>query len=167
MANANKPFGLAEVSGEGKEFRVRRYVKKSGNAIYPGDPVIQTATGDIDVAGTTGALLGVAQEYGAASSVAPIAVCDDPEALFSIQANSAVVAADVFQNANVATGAGDSALRRSTFALDVGTLGTSATAQLKILGLTAINVNEFGSYAQVNVKINNHVLKGGTGTAGV
>ena len=167
MANANNPFGLAVVNSEGKEYRVTRYPKASGNAIFPGDPVIQTSTGEIDVAGTSGALLGVAMEYADATATDPIAICDDPDALFSIQANSQVVAADVFQNAQVATGAGDVSLRRSKYTLDVANMGTTATFQLKILGLTPIASNAYGSFAQVNVKINNHVLKGGTGTSGV
>lgn len=167
MANANKPFGLLLVQGEGKEYRVRRYPKKSGNAIYPGDPVIQDAGGGIDIAGTSGALLGVAMEYGAATSTDPLAVCDDPEAVYSIQANSQVVAADVFQNAQLASAAGDSSLKRSKFTLDVANMGTTATYQLKILGLTPIASNAYGSFAQVNVKINNHLFKGGTGTQGV
>jgi len=167
MVNANNAFGLRLSTDEGKEYRVRRYPKKSGNAIFPGDPVIADAAGTVDVGVAGGALLGVALEYGAATSTDPIAVCDDPEALFSIQANSQVVAADTFLNANVAAGAGDVSLRRSKFTLDVGAMDTTATRQLKILGLTSIASNAFGSFAQLNVKINNHVFKGGTGTAGV
>jgi hypothetical protein len=160
MANTQDPFGLRVLESEGTQYRVRRYVKKSTNAIYPGDAVIAAATGDIDVA--TGAdgvvLLGVALEYGAAGSTAEIGVCDDPNAVFEIQADASIVAADVFQNANITAGAGDAVLRRSGQDLDVASLGVGATKQLKILGLSAISDNAYGAFARVKVKIQNHVF---------
>jgi valyl-tRNA synthetase len=50
MANTNAPFGALLAEDEGKQFRVRRYPKKSGNAIFCGDFVIQDASGTVDVA---------------------------------------------------------------------------------------------------------------------
>jgi hypothetical protein len=158
MANVQDPFGLRLLDDEGKQFRARKYVKKSGNAIYPGDLVIPTATGDVDVA-TAGAIaLGVALEYGAATSTDSILVCDDPEATYEIQADNAIVAADVFQNANITATAGNATLRRSKHDLDFASLGTGATLNLKILGLSSISDNAYGSFARVKVKIQNHVF---------
>lgn len=167
MPNVQQPFGLRLIDSEGKQVRIRRYVKKSGNAIYPGDAVVATATGDVDIATAGAALLGVAMEYRAAASTADIAVCDDPEAVFEIQSDSGVAAADVFLNANITATAGDSSLLRSKHDLDVASFATTATLQLKLLGLSQISDNAYGSFARIKVKINNHVLKGATGSAGV
>lgn len=167
MANINAPFGLRVVQSEGKEYRVRRYPKKSGNAIYPGDPVIADASGAVDLGTAGGALCGVAIEYGASTSTTPIAIVDDPEAVFEIQASANLLALDLFQNADLSTGTPDSVLRRSTFKLNSAAMDTTATRQLKVLGLSSVGTNAYGSYARVNVKINNHIFKGGTGSAGV
>lgn len=167
MSNVNAPFGARLVQSEGKEYRVRRYLKKSGNVISENDFVINDATGEIDVAAAGVALLGVSLEHQAASGTSSHAVCDDPEAVFDIQASADLQAADVFANADIVATAYDSALNRSKHALDSASIGTTATLQLKILGLTQIASNAYGSYARALVKINNHKLKGGTGTQGV
>ena len=85
MANTNAPFGLRSIDPEGKELRVARFAKKSGNAIYEGDPVIQDATGAVDIATAGVAILGVAAEYKAATDTTDIAVITDPETVFEIQ----------------------------------------------------------------------------------
>jgi hypothetical protein len=167
MANTNAPFGARLITSEGKEHRVRRYPKKSGNVIAEGDFVINDATGAVEIASAGVALLGVACEYKAATDTSDIAIIDDPEAVFELQANSGVFAADVFQNADIAVASYDSALKRSKHVLDVASMGTTATLQLKILGLSKIDDNAYGSFARVLVKINNHKFKGGTGTVGV
>jgi hypothetical protein len=167
MPNVFLPFGLRLIDTEGKQPRVRRYTKKTGNAIYPGDAVVATATGDVDIATAGAALLGVAMEFRAATSTAQIAVCDDPEAVFEIQSDNQILAADVFLNSNITATAGDASLLRSKHDLDVASFATTATLQLKILGLSEIGDNAYGSFARIKVKINNHVLKGATGSAGV
>jgi hypothetical protein len=165
MANANAPFGARLIESEGKQFRVRRYPKKSGNAIYQGDFVIADAAGSVDVATAAATLLGVALESGAATSTADIAVCDDPEAVFEVQASANFAAADVFQNADIVATAGDSSLSRSKHAWDSASDDTTSTLQLKALGLSQIGENAYGSYAKIKVKINNHAFK--AGVAGV
>lgn len=161
MANTNAPFGALLVDGEGKEFRVRRYPKKSGNAIYQGDFVIQDASGTIDVAGATGTLLGVAMESLGASSTADLAVCDDPDAVFVVQASANCVLTDIFSNAQIVATAGDSGLSRSKHAIDSANIATTSTHQLKLLGLQVAGTNAYGSYARIKVKINNHAFKAG------
>jgi hypothetical protein len=86
-----------------------------------------------------------------------------------VQASANLTAANVFENANLVTGsAGGPGSRRSGAALDSSTLASgNATRQFKVLGLSQIDDNAYGSYARALVKINNHVLKGGTGTVGV
>lgn len=167
MANVNNPYGMRLIDSEGKEFRVHRYPKVSAGVIADGDPVTVDATGAVALAAAGDALLGVAVEYKASGDVGPIAVCDDPEAVFEIQASANALAADVFANANVVAATYDSLLNRSKFALDSASIGTGATLQLKIMGLSTIDDNAYGSYARLKVKINNHKLKGGTGTSGV
>lgn len=161
MSNVNAPYGALLIDDEGKQFRVRRYPKKSGNAIFAGDFVIQDATGTVDVAAASGTLLGVACESLGASSTADLAVIDDPEAVFAIQGSANVAATDVFANAQIVATAGDTGLSRSKHALDSANIATTSTFQLKILGLLSRGVNAYGSYAQVKVKINNHALKVG------
>lgn len=161
MANVSAPFGFRVVDSEGKEFRVRRYTKKSGNAIFRGDTVIAAATGDVDVAVAGGQILGIAMESLASTSTADIAVCDDPAAVFVVQVSTgACAAADVFQNANILATAGDTGLSRSLQSLDMSTKGTSAALQWKIIGLEVNSDNAFGSFANVRVKPCNHVFNG-------
>lgn len=165
MANENKPFGLRLLQTDGKEYRVRRY-PKTATAIYMGDLLMQDATGAVKPATAAVAAIGVAAEYRAASA-ADVAVIDDPDSTFVIQASANYVAADILANADIVANAGDSTLLRSQFTLDSASLGTGATLQLKTLALAPDVTNEAGSYARVVVKINNHIFKGGTGTAGI
>lgn len=161
MANPNVPYGAILIDDEGKQFRVRRFLKKTGNAIFEGDFVIQASTGDVDVAAAGSVILGVAMESKAATYTGEIAVCDDPEAVFSIQASADAQAADVFANADIVATAGDTGLSRSKHALDSASINTTNTLQLKILGLHKIASNAYGSYAQVKVKVNKHAYKSG------
>lgn len=161
MANVSGPFGFRVVDSEGKQFRVRRYTKKTGNAIFRGDTVIAAATGDVDVAVAGGQILGVAMESAISTSTDPIAICDDPEAVFVVQVSTgACAAADVFQNANILATAGQTALSRSQQSLDMSTKGTSAALQWKIIGLEVVSDNAFGSFADVLVKPCNHAFNG-------
>lgn len=161
MANANVPFGAILLDSEGKQFRVRRFPKKSGNAIYAGDFVIQDATGTVDVATAGAKLLGVAIESKAASSTDDIAVIDDPDAVFEVQASANVASTDVFANADIVATAGDSALSHSKHTLDSSSINTTNTLQLKILGLSKVASNAYGSYAKVKVRINQHAYSSG------
>lgn len=163
MSNVNDPFGALLVKTEGKQSRVTYYTKKTGAAIAPGDFVIADAAGNVTIAtaGDGVTLLGVAAEYKASADVSEIAVYDDPDCVFEIQASADLQAADVFQNANIVATALDSALLQSKQALDSSSLGTGATKQLKILGLSKDPETAWGSYAKVRVKINNHALRGG------
>lgn len=168
MANANAPYGFRLVRTEGKEYRVRYYNKASGSVIAEGDLVKQDASGNVTLQSSTGAILGVAQEYKASADTSQIAICDDPEAVFEVQCSADFAAADVFQNADQTYTAPNDALRRSKTALDSASFGTTATLQCRILSLSYLPPdNAVGSYAKVLVKINNHALKGGTGTVGV
>lgn len=159
MANANKPKGFELAQSEGKEFRTRRYVKKTGDVIAIGDPVAIASTGDIELFdnGDTSGLLGISLEYAAGTSVAPILICDDPEAVYEVMVNAEFAAADVFLNADVT--AGTVSNRHS--GASISGLATDATLPFKILGLVPREENVVGSFARVYVKPNQHAFKAG------
>lgn len=161
MANANVPYGAILIDSEGKQFRVRRFVKKTGSAIFPGDFVMQASTGNVEVATAGAKLLGVACEYKAATDITEIAVIDDPEAVFEIQADGDLAAADVFANADIVATAGDTALLHSKHVLQSSSINTTNTLQLKILGLSKVASNAYGSYAKAKVRINQHAYSSG------
>jgi hypothetical protein len=161
MANADAAYGALLIDSEGKQYKVRRFVKKTGSAIYPGDFVKRASTGNVEVADAGAVLLGVAMEYKAATSTDEIAICDDPDAVFEIQASADAQAADVFTNANIVATAGDTGKLQSKHTLDSSTIATTNTLQLRILGLHSIGSNAYGSYARLKVKINQHAYSSG------
>ncbi|CAB4155030.1 hypothetical protein UFOVP652_63 [uncultured Caudovirales phage] len=92
-------------------------------------------------------------------------VIDDPSQLFLIQCDAGFVAADVGKNADVVGTGGSTTTGVSTMELNSGTLANSAALNLKTVGLYNVPSNEFGSFAVVVVKINEHVY-GSAGVAG-
>jgi len=122
-------------------------------------------------------------------------VVDDPNVLFDVQASntqnvaptSATVSViqvvggttSLFNNANFGLAGGGGAgitnptggstiTGQSAMYLDINSLGIGATQQLKIIRFTPVPGNISGVlYNNVLVSLNNHVLRGGTGTAGV
>ena len=92
-------------------------------------------------------------------------VIDDPGQLFLIQVDAGFVAANVGNNADVIGTGGSTTTGVSTMELNSGTLATSAALNLKTVGLYNVPSNEFGSFAVVVVKINEHVY-GSAGVAG-
>jgi hypothetical protein len=93
-------------------------------------------------------------------------VIDDPSQLFLIQCDAGFVAADVGKNADVIGTGGSTTTGVSTMELNSATLANGTAAlNLKTVGLYNVPANEFGSFAVVVVKINEHVY-GSTGVAG-
>ena len=92
-------------------------------------------------------------------------VIDDPSQLFLIQCDAGFVAADVGKNADVIGTGGSTTTGVSTMELNSSTLATTAALNLKTVGLYNVPGNEYGSFAVVVVKINEHVY-GSTGVAG-
>lgn len=106
--------------------------------------------------------------YRRASTNRYLRVHDDPSIVFEAQANGAVVVGDVGQNTEIDVTAGDTTTGASGMSVDIGNKGTTATLPLKIIGFPNRPDNVVGdTYFRVYVLINNHQLKGGTGTAGV
>ena len=98
-------------------------------------------------------------------------VVDDPNVLFEIQEESngtALAATEIGLNQISLLGAGNGfvsgwQVRSATGA----TPATTATLQLRLMGLVQRPGNEFGAYAKHLVQINVHELAHGTGAAGV
>jgi len=165
-------------------------------ALYIGDPVISSGTADangvpgVALGAATGALRGVIVglgktpggvfnpsnldiTYRPASDPAVwyAMVVDDPDVLFEIQENAngtALAAVDIGRNTisilNAGTGFVSGWEVASTS--DAAT-NTTATLQLRLMGLVQRPGNEFGAYAKHLVKINVHELGTGTGASGV
>jgi hypothetical protein len=168
-----------------------------GTILRIGDPVISSGASDangvqgIAIGATTGALRGVIVSLGKYEGVAGFnpsnldityrpasdsalwyaEVVDDPNVLFSIQEHSngtQLAATEVGLNTISYSGS------TSTYVSDWqvasytdATPNTTATLQLRLMGLVRTSDNAFGAYAKWLVKINVHELGTGTGAAGV
>lgn len=110
----------------------------------------------------------------AASTAGYVLVADDPNLVFEVEegttagaAGTALTAAAVGNNANFIIIAGATTVSDSGTLLNNATEDTTATLNLKLLGLAQREDNAFGSRAKWLVKINNHQYGSHTGTAGV
>lgn len=187
MANANRPTGLSPVSifgvpyaGQGNIYSV---AAEYGTALAIGDPVKSSGTASADgYAGVEradagdpirGVVVGLGRNptvlanWGNLdSTVRPASapdvwyalVADDPNLVFEVQAATAA-ATDVGSNADLVAGSDNGYVSGYTLA---GSFGTG-TAQCRVLGLVNRPENDFGAYAKVLVKINEHELTSATG----
>ena len=89
-------------------------------------------------------------------------VYDDPYTVFRIQSAGTPAQANVGECADVVAGTGSTTTGQSGFSLN-GTM-SNGTATCKILGLWEDPSNSFAQYAQLEVLINEHLLKA---TAGI
>jgi hypothetical protein len=167
----------------------------NGSAYAIGDPVTLGGSGDdngvpnvvLATAGTGNVVTGVIVSAGGTQNGGMLAdptnlnttiipatktknyyvmVADDPNILFEIQeggAGAALTKADLGNNFNLKSGTNSGYL--SGWVLDNATAATTATLQLKLLGLVQSRDNAFGTYAKWLVKINNHTF--GAGVAGL
>lgn len=98
------------------------------------------------------------RQYWPANTVAADAkafVCDDPDALFLIQADGAVAAADVGANAALVQGAGSTVFGKSRVSLDQSSIATTNTLPLRILKISETPDNAAGdAFTNVIVKWN-------------
>lgn len=108
------------------------------------------------------------------STAGYVLVADDPMTLFEVEegvtgsaAGTALTAAAVGNNANFVVIAGAKTYADSGTLLDNSTEATTATLNLKLMGLAQREDNAFGARAKWIVKINNHQYGSSTGTAGV
>lgn len=192
MANSNVAFGLDPIAPKGGVVQTTEYYVPASDstALFVGDPVIIAGGADADgvstvtraTAASAGRITGVvvgfrpsptviaAGGYRLASTAEYVLVCDDPEQVFEIQEDSvggALAAADIGLNADLVAGTGSTVSKRSGFQLDTSTKATTATLQLRILGLQRRVDNEIGANAKVLVRINLPTETGAVGSTGV
>lgn len=190
MANIDKAYGLRPLKPMfGAEERYNEYTIADGygTAIYQGDYVVLTGTGRnvAKGAGTSDTPVGVVRgfnyepatgeptwsKYWAASTAiksgttAYVEVYDDPDTVFSIQADGSLAAADVGLNADITVAAGSTVTGVSGSELAVAGKATTATLILNILGLDEVvdPANAWGTNARVKVKFNVHKHRSTTG----
>tara|TARA_R100000406_G_scaffold4314_1_gene3074 strand:+ start:2350 stop:2901 length:552 start_codon:yes stop_codon:yes gene_type:complete len=183
MANPNSPYGfkvLRHMSGNSP--RANKYTITSGLAenIFTGDLVILTADGVITPHTATetnniGVFAGVSytasdgeyiySKYWPSGTVATDIVAyvyDDPYIVYRVQSAGTPAQTNVGNCADVVADAGSTTTGQSGFNLS-GTM-SNGTATCKIIGLWEDPSNSFAQYAQLEVLINEHLLKA---TAGI
>jgi hypothetical protein len=167
-----------------------------GTALYIGDPVISGGGADtngvpnIALAAATGAIRGVIVGLGKYEGVQAnpqnldityrpasdpavwyAMVCDDPNAIFEVSEHAngtALTAAEVGLNQVLFLAAGNGFISGWQLASTTdATAATTATLQVRLLGLARRANNTFGAGAVWLVQINVHELGHGTGAAGV
>lgn len=191
MANADQPRGLVPVNALGAQYcgsvntyfipatdstamAVGDYVKIAGSADADGvATVIIAGVGDAGIGpivGFTADKTYEDQTHRTASTARYALVADDPNQFFVIQEDSvggALAAVDVGLNANLIFAGTNTTTGMSGVELDTSTKNTTATLQVKIVGLDRRADNEIGTNADWIVKINNHQYGSHTGTAGI
>ena len=127
----------------------------------------------------TGVIVGFAplptdlsKQYNPASTERVALVCDDPDVIFEIQADGAVAATSIGQNAClIYTHSGSTVSGLSGAELDTTSVGISADASNQLLILRAVNRPDNDTtltHAKVEVLINQHTENQGTvGTLGI
>lgn len=158
------------------------------STMFTGDPVTLSSDGEV-IRGVAGsACLGVFmgckytdstgtfqhRNYwpgnpGIQTGTTPVAlVCDDPDMIFSVQetdaagdAGTALALTDVGLNINFLYTAGDTATGQSAVSINNASEATTATLNLKIVGLDPNPDNEVGDFANWFCAWNNHLFKGG------
>lgn len=170
MANTSRPQGFKPV---GQLLRVRPY--RSAAAIYPGDPVkldggAANATdlqSRVALAAAGDAIIGIAMSYASAAGK-EVLVADHPDQLFMAECDGADINenADLSLTINFVAASPDTTYKVSRAVLDSDQTGTT-TFPFRLLEISRMAKNEVGSKTKAVVCINNHQLKGGTGTASV
>jgi hypothetical protein len=191
VANTNKPFGFRPVGKSGSNYnsagRTAYPISSNyGTAIYNGD-IVTLASGYLAAGTTSNAIVGVFQgcEYTDPTTKRPpwsnyypgsivasdivAYVVDDPNQQFLVQVLGVAAVTCIGRNALTDTSVSGS----TVYGLSGQQLGTPATGNAtytwKIVGVyDAIGDNDvLSAYSEVIVIPNNHLYKGGTGTAGV
>lgn len=191
MPNAIAPFGLKPVrDGASAPYNDGTDLfwlpAADASVVYIGDPVVISGTADANGipsitlatpgAGNriTGVVAGfninpaiVASGFRAASTDTHALVEHHPDALYEIQANGTVAATDIGANANLIAGTAGNGYKRSGWMLDTASMTTTATLQVRIVGLARRPDNEFGPNAVLLVRINQTTETGAAGSTGV
>lgn len=176
--------------------RLYSIVAAYATALYIGDPVISSGTANADgvpgiaLAAATGGVRGVIVGLGiseglianpsnlnliyrpASDAAAWFAmVVDDPNVLFEVQEESngtQIAATEIGLNTISKVGTGNGYVSGWMIPSVTGaTPATTATLQVKLMGLVRRQDNAFGAYAKHLIQFNVHELAHGTGSLGV
>lgn len=149
---------------KGEPRRINEYV--SGSTVQEGDPVTLNSAGQVVDAASTTALVGVAVH--SANSGEPVLVFDHPEQEFLANCDDASIDAQTDMNLNYDIVISNAPGKVSNAQVDASSGATTATLPIKVLRLGKQLGNNLGVVGNiVECTINNHQLKGGTGTAGI
>jgi hypothetical protein len=194
MANVSEKFGLRpyrKLDGTPLVGAQNRYTIKAGyaTAIYQGDLVIPTSTGNIEkhTAGNGAAVVGVFNGvfYNDPTTQKPTYknyypggvtptqgdvtafVVDDPDAVFLADADTVFTRAMLYKNYSVTNTTGVTQTGISKVQLDVSVSGTATTFAVQAIDISQDpdNSDTGSANANVLVRINNHFYRSGTGIA--
>ncbi|UOF79090.1 hypothetical protein [Caudoviricetes sp.] len=170
MANTSRPSGF-------KPFReilqVTPYV--AHEAIYPGDPVklqggnasTSQLNAEVALAAAGNAIMGIAASYQGTAG-GEVLVYDHPNQLFIAEVNSSDIDSnlDLGLTIDFVASSPSTTYKQSRAVLAGATTGTT-TYPFRLLGIVRSVDNALGANVKAIVSVNNHQLKGGTGTASV
>lgn len=163
MPNTNNPNGFTAIGRgiTGGPVSTREYTKPASDsvAIFPGD-ALYAVTGGAVKAGRDNAapFVGVALDFGKASTATKHLVIASPDQLYECQCSGAFVAANLGKNANIVATAGDVVRKRSKHEVDSATIATTGTLDVQLHALVEDPWNSFGANARVEVRFNRHFL---------
>ena len=174
------PGDLVKLAADGNSAGIQHVVPATAGVAGTGAAAVGVVMGiqnakldTVEGKMTAGSIALDTPQYLAASTAGYVWVADSPDLVFEVEATNggsaySFAVADIGQNANVYAGAGSTTTGTSAHSADLGDKGTTATLPLKVLGVSKkIGNDATGNYTKVLVKINNHQLMSGTGTAGV
>ena len=196
MSNVVEKFGLRpyrKLDGTPLVGAQNRYTVKPGyaTAIYQGDLVIPTSTGNIEKydpsGGASNVVVGVFNGcfYNDPTTQKPTYknyypggvtptegnltayIVDDPDAVFLADADAVFARADLFSNYGITNTTGVTQTGISKAQLDVGVSGVANTFVVQAIDICQDPDNNDTSSANANilVRINNHFFRSGTGIA--
>ena len=196
MSNVVEQFGLRpyrKLDGTPLVGAQNRYTVKPGyaTAIYQGDLVIPTSTGNIEKydpsGGASNVVVGVFNGcfYNDPTTQKPTYknyypggvtptegdltayIVDDPDAVFLADADAVFARADLFSNYGITNTTGVTQTGISKAQLDVGVSGVANTFVVQAIDICQDPDNNDTSSANANilVRINNHFFRSGTGIA--
>jgi len=183
------PYAFASGAPYNGAFNTYYVPAGNGTALYLGDPVtVLDASADangvpavgIATASTgyiTGSFAGIVNNGGQlvipllqgqpiylpASTAAYVAVTDDPNLLYMIQENGAMVAGAASRNAGLIAGSGSTITGLSGWQLNSSSLNTTNTLQMRILRALQESDNAIGTNAKWLTRINLHSVTNTTG----
>ena len=188
MANVDKPNGFRPVkhlNGAPYNGQFTKYYSPTDN-LFIGDLVEKDGTGNADGYPTVGraeasdAILGVvvgweanpdalSNVYHSASTSYAVYVADAPDLVLEAQSDDGTLTtASLGLNVDFTVAAGDTSTGLSNMEIDGSSGATTATLPLKLMRFVDRADNDISSANhRLLVSINNHSLKGGTGTVGI